>query len=214
MAVVVRHDHRGRCAADRATGRQSSWQPAATSRRWRATRCAARRVTVVPRGVRRPDVAAGSGARRRTSDASRSAAITPALRSRKPSSASADAGWPSTTWARTARSPWTIRTSPARVARAVARREADAGHRHRRRGHRIGDRRQQGAGRPGSDVHDADDRAIFARAQRRQRDRRWDRRWWPGPTRRCGSSTSGSTRRWRGALHPAPAEDRRLEESF
>ena len=43
-------------------------------------------------------------------------------------------------------------------------------HRHRRRGHRIGDRGQQGARDPGGDVPERDDRPLLARAQRRQRD--------------------------------------------
>ena len=51
-------------------------------------------------------------------------------------------------WRRSARTRptrWTTPTSPAAVARLVARGEADARHRHRRRGARLGDRRQQGA---------------------------------------------------------------------
>ena len=63
----------------------------------------------------------------------------------------------------------TIPTSRRRWRGTVARGEADARHRHRRRGHRLGDRRQQDRRRPGGDGDDRDDRALLARAQRRQR---------------------------------------------
>ena len=53
---------------------------------------------------------------------------------------------------------------PDRRARRSGRR-----HRHRRRRHRIGDRGQQDPRDPRRDVHRRDDRALLARAQRRQR---------------------------------------------
>ena len=58
----------------------------------------------------------------------------------------------------------------AAVARAVARGEADAGIVHRRRRNRLGDCREQGPWRARGDVPGRDDRPLFARAQRGQRD--------------------------------------------
>ena len=81
------------------------------------------------------------------------------------------------------------------VALAVARREADAGIVIDGAGHRFGDRGQQGPRDPGGDVPGRDDRAIFARAQRRQRDHARLDAACRMLRRRSGSSTSGWARR-------------------
>ena len=94
------------------------------------------------------------------------------------------------------------------VARTVARGEADAGIVIDGAGHRIRDRGQQDQRHPRRDVHRRDDRALLARAQRRQRDD-------AGLDSAAGQRGRAPHRRHldgtadaRGALHPALAQDR------
>ena len=147
--------------------------------------------------LRRPALPDGSGARAPTSAGSRSAAITPgiALKNALVAAPARHAASRSPTWAPTRPSRWTIRTSPRAVARTVARGEADAGIVIDGAGIGSAIAANKVRGDPRRDVHRRDDRALFARAQRRERDdARLDaaRR---APRRRSASSTSGSARR-------------------
>ena len=108
--------------------------------------------------------------RGRHPDRSRSPATTPASRcGRRSSRSCAAAAWRSTTSAPTAPIRWTIRTSPRRSADAVARGEADAGIVIDGAGIGSAIAANKIAGHPRGDGDDRDDRAVLARAQRRER---------------------------------------------
>ena len=207
---TIRHHHRGRRAGARARRDGDARAAAVTSRRWRRHAARAPRSPSSRDGDASPRRRVARAARRHP-HASRSRSDhtghqAPAERSSRSCAAAAlavnDLGTDGP-------DPVDYPDIAAAVARLVARRRGRRRHRHRRRRHRIGDRREQDPRHPRRDGDHRDDRALLARAQRRERaDARRDAA--STRTKRGRSSTT-----WLGdadagaALHPPPREDPR-----